>query len=51
MDQLSNRRNLLEIKNLKKNYGRKSKTEVLKGISLEISDKSVIGLIGENGAG
>ncbi len=39
---------LLEIKNLRVHYGR---AEVLKGISLEVDEGSVVSLIGANGTG
>lgn len=39
---------MLEIKDLKKNYG---KTQALKGVSLSIDRGEIVGLFGENGAG
>lgn len=39
---------LLEVKNLKKSYG---DTEVLHGISFEVSSGKALGLLGRNGAG
>ena len=39
---------ILTIKNIEKNYGKKS---VIKNISLEIKQGQVIGLLGPNGAG
>ena len=40
--------NILEIKNLSKSFG---KNHVLKGINLSVKPGSVVGLMGENGAG
>ena len=39
---------LLEVKNIKKNFG---KTEVLKGISFSLSEGEVISIIGSSGSG
>lgn len=39
---------LIEIKNLYKSYG---KTEVLKGINLNLEENKIYGLLGRNGAG
>jgi ABC-2 type transport system ATP-binding protein len=40
--------NLVEVKNLKKNYGLK---EAVKGISFKIKDDEILGLLGPNGSG
>jgi len=40
--------NLVEVKNLKKNYGLK---EAVKGISFTIKDDEILGLLGPNGSG
>lgn len=40
--------NLLEIKNLSKSFG---KNKVLSGINITLKKGSVLGLMGENGAG
>jgi ABC-2 type transport system ATP-binding protein len=40
--------NLLEIRNLKKNYGNK---EIVKGIDFKVKDGEILGFIGPNGAG
>jgi len=40
--------NLVEVKNLKKNYGSK---EAVKGISFKIKDDEILGLLGPNGSG
>ena len=40
--------NLVEVKNLKKNYGLK---EAVKGISFKIQDNEILGLLGPNGSG
>ena len=39
---------LVEVKNLKKNYGLK---EAVKGISFKIKDNEILGLLGPNGSG
>ena len=39
---------VLQIKNLSKSFG---KNKVLDGINLEVGEGSVLGLMGENGAG
>ena len=39
---------LVEVKNLKKNYGSK---EAVKGISFKIKDNEILGLLGPNGSG
>ena len=39
---------IIKIENLKKSYGTK---EVLKGVSLEVNQGEVFGLLGKNGAG
>ncbi len=41
-------KNVLEIKNLKKSYG---KLEVLKGVNLEVQEGDFFALLGHNGAG
>ena len=41
-------RTLVEVKNLKKNYGLK---EAVKGISFKIKDNEILGLLGPNGSG
>ena len=40
--------NLIEVKNIKKNYGKK---EAVKGISFHVEEDEVLGLLGPNGAG
>ena len=40
--------NLVEVKNLKKNYGLK---EAVKGISFNIKKNEILGLLGPNGCG
>lgn len=40
--------NVLQIKNLRKSFG---DNEVLKGLSLDIPERSVFGFVGQNGAG
>ena len=43
---------MIQIKNLHKYYGTKdSKTEVLKGISLEINDRDFVAILGASGSG
>ena len=39
---------LVEVKNLKKNYGTK---EAVKGISFNIEEEQILGLLGPNGSG
>ena len=41
-------KNLLEIRNLKVNYGA---IEALKGVTLEVKKSEIVTLIGSNGAG
>lgn len=41
-------KNILEIKNLYKSYGKK---EVIKGLNLEVKQGDIVGLIGKNGIG
>tara|TARA_B100001769_G_scaffold236725_1_gene201671 strand:+ start:69 stop:281 length:213 start_codon:yes stop_codon:yes gene_type:complete len=40
--------NIVEVKNLKKNYGSK---EAVKGISFTIRNNEILGLLGPNGSG
>ena len=41
-------KNLVEVKNIKKNYG---KNEAVKGISFNIKEDQILGLLGPNGSG
>jgi ABC-type spermidine/putrescine transport systems, ATPase components len=41
-------KNLIEVKNLKKNYGLK---KAVKGISFKIKNNEILGLLGPNGSG
>lgn len=40
--------NILEVKNIKKKFG---KEEILKSVSIEVPEHSIYGFVGENGAG
>ena len=41
-------KNLVEVKNIKKNYGQ---NESVKGISFNIKEDEILGLLGPNGSG
>ena len=41
-------KNLIEVKNIKKNYGKK---EAVKGISFNVEENEILGLLGPNGSG
>ena len=41
-------KNFIEVKNIKKNYGKK---EAVKGISFEVKEDEILGLLGPNGCG
>ena len=41
-------KNLIEVKNIKKNYGQK---EAVKGISFNVEEDEILGLLGPNGSG
>ena len=41
-------KNLVEVKKIKKNYG---KNEAVKGISFNIKEDEILGLLGPNGSG
>ena len=41
-------KNLIEVKNIKKNYGKK---EAVKGISFNVQENEILGLLGPNGSG
>ena len=41
-------KNLIEVKNIKKNYGKK---EAVKGISFNVPENEILGLLGPNGSG
>mgnify|MGYP001471722035 FL=1 len=41
-------KNLIEVKNIKKNYGKK---EAVKGISFNVEEDEILGLLGPNGSG
>ena len=40
--------NLIEVQNIKKNYGKK---EAVKGISFNVAEDEILGLLGPNGSG
>ena len=39
-------KNLIEVKDIKKNYGKK---EAVKGISFNVQENEILGLLGPNG--
>ena len=41
-------KNLIEVQNIKKNYGKK---EAVKGISFNVEEDEILGLLGPNGSG
>ena len=41
-------KNLIEVRNIKKNYGKK---EAVKGISFNVEEDEILGLLGPNGSG
>ena len=41
-------KNLIEVKDIKKNYGKK---EAVKGISFNVRENEILGLLGPNGCG
>ena len=41
-------KNLIEVKNIKKNYGKK---QAVKGISFNVEENEILGLLGPNGSG
>ena len=41
-------KNLIEVQNIKKNYGNK---EAVKGISFNVEEDEILGLLGPNGSG
>ena len=41
-------KNLIEVQNIKKNYGEK---EAVKGISFNVEEDEILGLLGPNGSG
>ena len=40
-------KNLIEVQNIKKNYGKK---EAVKGISFNVEEDEILGLLGPNGS-
>ena len=42
---------MIDLKDITKNYGGKTKVQALNGISLTINDGEIFGIIGKSGAG